>query len=343
VSQWIVTAPAPAGRYDGIGDYTARLAGALAPQVPTRVVVPGMDALPGPDEVAGVLYQYSPPHRSTTVTQWLDALVARHRPMVVTVHEYWPPASWSPRRVVSRWQLRRHSMTLATHASAIVVTQEIYARELRAAGVLGGLPTAVIPVGSNIARVPGHAPRDGGLVIFGQPAALQTLVLAALARWMAESPDRPPLTWIGRSSDEMQHAWRAVAGAGAARVTFVGGADEAVVSGILQRATLGLAHYENGASAKRTTLAALLQHGVPTVATIGIATDSWLRATTGLYPVPDGDVDAFVHAVDALWNDAAARQRLSLGAQAVYDAHMDWPRIAAAYAALMTTLTKDRG
>lgn len=340
MSDWIVTAPAPPGRYDGIGDYAARLAAALAPHVPTRVIVPGLDDLPGPDEVAGVLYQYSPPHRSTTITRWLAALVARRRPMVVTVHEYWPPASPSPRRVVSRWQLRRHLMALAGQASAIVVTQEIYASELRAAGVIGALPAAVIPVGSNIARVPGHAPRDGGLVIFGQPAALQRSVLAAVARWMAESPDRPPLTWIGRSSDEMQQAWHAAAGPGAARVTFVGGAEEAVVSGILQRATIGLAHYENGASAKRTTLAALLQHGVPTVATIGIATDSWLQATTGLCAVPDGDADAFVQAVDRLWRDVPARERLSRDAQAIYDAQMDWSRIATAYAALMTTLTK---
>jgi glycosyltransferase involved in cell wall biosynthesis len=178
-------------------------------------------------------------------------------------------------------------------------------------------------------------------VIFGQPAALQTSVLAAVARWMAESPERPPLTWIGRSSDEMQQAWHAATGTGAARVTFVGGAEEAVVSGILQRATIGLAHYENGASAKRTTLAALLQHGVPTVATIGIATDSWLQATTGLCGVPDGDADAFVRAVDRLWRDAPARARLSRDAQTLYDGQMDWPRIATAYAALMTTLTKD--
>jgi glycosyltransferase involved in cell wall biosynthesis len=341
VSDWVVTAPAPAGRYDGIGDYAARLTTALRPHVPTRVIVAGLDALPSPDEVAGVLYQYSPPHRSTTMTRWLDALVARRRPLVVTVHEYWSPVALSPRRIMSRWQLRRHLMALAAQASAIVVTQEIYARELRVAGVINTQPMAVIPVGSNIVRVPGHAPRDGGLVIFGQPAALQTSVLAAVARWLTASADRPPLTWIGRSSIEMQDAWRAAAGAANARVTFVGGAEEAVVSGILQRATMGLAHYENGASAKRTTLAALLQHGVPTVATIGIATDTWLQGTTGLWPVADGDAGAFVRAVDQLWSDAAERERLSREAQALHDAHMDWPRIANAYAELMTTLTKD--
>jgi len=199
----------------------------------------------------------------------------------------------------------------------------------------------VIPVGSNIERTPGQPPRDGGLVVFGQPAALQAPVTAAVARWMAESSDRPPLTWIGRSADEMQRAFHAVAGAAAARVTFVGGAEEAVVSGILQRATIGLAHYANGASAKRTTLAALLQHGVPTVASCGIATDAWLQGPSGLWPVPDGDAAGFVRAVESLWRDRTAQDRLSREAQALHDAHMAWPKIAAAYAALMTTLTKD--
>jgi len=77
------------------------------------------------------------------------------------------------------------------------------------------------------------------------------------------------------------------------------------------------------------------------VATIGIATDSWLQATTGVCGVPDGDADAFVRAVDRLWRDAPARARLSRDATTIYDAQMDWPRVATAYAALMTTLTKD--
>jgi glycosyltransferase involved in cell wall biosynthesis len=341
VSEWIVTAPAPAGRCDGIGDYAALLASSLSGRVPIKVVVPGTDVLPAPDDVSGVLYQYSPSYRSAAITRWLDAVSAHRRPVVVTVHEYWPPLSLLPHRVVARWRLRRHLMALANQATALVVTQEIYARELREAGVTGGRPIAVIPVGSNIRRAPGDAPRDGGVVMFGQPAALQPRVLAAVARWIHESDDRPLLTWMGRSEAEMQDAWRSAVGTPPDRVTFIGGADEQVVSGILQRATMGLAHYEDGVSGKRSTLAALLQHGVPAVATIGIATDSWLKTGEGLAAVPDGDPDAFVQMVDRLWRDAAARERLSYAARALYEAHMDWSRIASAYAALMTTLMKD--
>lgn len=333
---WVVTAPASRGVFDGISDYAALLAGALASTHNTRVVVSDRDALPSSDEVEGVLHQYSPHFQSKQLDAWLQTLHARGVPIIVMVHEYWPPASWSPRRMLLRWKNRRRLVALLRLASAVIVAEEIYQRELQAARVAGGKTIHVIPVGSNITRTGTTQVRDGGVVLFAQPAAFRRDHLAAVAGWLAESADRPQLTWIGRSLDELQRAWRGIAPHGRPAVTFVGGADEVVVSALLQRATVGIAPYANGASGRRSTLAAMLQHGVPLVATSGISTDSWLRASPGLVRVADDDPAAFVEALAALLRDADARNRLSRNAEVLYETHMAWSRVADRYRALMS-------
>ncbi len=335
---WVVVSPAPAGRHDGIGDYAARLAAALTDSgaSPVRVVVAGVDALPDPLSVAGVLFQYSPSAPFDVVCEWLDAVHAQGRPLVVTVHEYWPPATWSPWRVWLRRRLQRRLAHLARLATVLVLTQEIGQREIVASGLSGSTPVAVVPVGSNIAHTAPAATRDGGLVLFGQPAAMQLDVLAAVARWMAEDPAGRHLTWIGRSLEELQQA-RDAAGVDASHVTLLGGVPDAEVSAVLARATVGLAPYANGASARRTTLAAMLQHGVPVVGIAGVATDSWLQGPSGMHTVPDGHPAAFVAALDAVWRDPQMRQRLGADAARLFDMHMSWTRIARAYASLMQT------
>lgn len=342
---WVVTAPAPAGVFDGIGDYAARLATALASTEQTQLVVGDRDPLPALADVAGVLHQYSPHSQSRTFDRWLQAAAVHGVPVVVTVHEYWPPASWSPRRAVLRWQNRRRLGALLRAASAVVVTQEIYARELLADGVCAGKNIHVIPVGSNITRFDASAERTGGLVLFGQPASFERAHLAALAAWLAEGVDRPRFTWIGRSGDELERAWHDLGATTSDAVRLVGGADEAGVSALLGQATIGLAPYANGASGKRTTLAALLQHGVPTVATTGIVTDSWLQTSDGVQTVADDDPRAFVDAVETLLRDSSERERLSRTAEALFSTRLAWPHLAGQYRAVMNDAShpdKDR-
>jgi glycosyltransferase involved in cell wall biosynthesis len=263
-------------------------------------------------------------------------VVAAHRvPVVVTVHEYWPASSWSPRRAVLRWQNRRRLAAVLGAASAVVVTQDIYARGLRDAGVCDGKAVHVIPAGSNITRVAAAGPRTGGLLLFGQPASFQPTHLAALAAWLAAGIDRPPLTWIGRSRDELRRAWSDAARGASDAVTLVGGATEAAVSALLSQATVGLAPYANGASGRRTTLAALLQHGVPTVATVGIATEPWLTETSGLRTVTGNEPRAYLAAVEALLRDAGERDQLSRNAETLFSARLAWPHLAEQYRTVM--------
>jgi len=335
-SRWVVTSPSPAGVSDGIGDYSARLVESLSElaTVDVALTILGRDPLVDPSRVRGVVYQYFPAAHSADVARWLDAVCRAGGSLVLTIHEYWPPSTWSPRRAMVRWMCRRQLTRLVRKASAVIVTQEIAARELRAAGVLGTTRLRIVPVGSNITRTDVAGPRDGGLVLFGQAAALQMPTVAAVARWMSAQSPSPTLTWISRSADEARRAWEQDAGPVPPTVTLLGGVPESVVSGVLARATLGLAPHADGVSARRGTCAALLQHGVPTVAYHGVATDSWLHGP-GLYLVPDGRADVFVDAVAALWHDEATRSQLSQDAMALYAAHMDWSTIAAEYAAVM--------
>jgi hypothetical protein len=333
---WLVLSPARAGRHDGIGDYAARLTTALQRHSTTRLHVAGDGPYPGDDDVSVVFHQYSPaaPHgrERRDEDRWLGRWARCGRPLVVTVHEYWPPGDGSFRRALLRFRLRRRVQHAVTRATAVVVAQDISASQLTVSGVLGRCPVRVVPVGSNI--TPGTdspSSRDGGLLVFGQPAAMNAPVMRAIARWRATPGPHEPLTWISRSAEEVRDWWVRVAGGRPDDIHCLGGVPEADVSSHLHAATLALAPYADGASARRTTLAALLQHGAPTLALDGLATDEWLRRDGGLAWVPDRDPGAFVAAIADLLRDPDRRAVLSSAARAAYVRHMSWPVIADAY------------
>lgn len=336
MTRWLVVSPAGAGRFDGVGDYAARLAGALGRIAPADVHVTGEGSWPAVADIDAIFHQYSPAAPRGALLRaedrWIDLVSRAGRPVVVTIHEYWPPPDGSLRRAFGRARLRRRVRRVAARASAVVVTQDISAAELREAGVVGGCPVHVVPVGSNIAPVanpPGR--RDGGLMIFGQAAAMDPAVMRALAAWRAAAGGREPLTWLSRSADEARQWWMRVAGGRAEDVRCLGALPESEISQRLHAATLGLAPYADGASARRTTLAALMQHGVPTLALQGVATDGWLRQQGGLAWAPGPDPVAFASAITPLLADPHQRAALSRAARTAYDTHMSWPTIAEAY------------
>lgn len=333
---WLVLSPARAGRFNGIGDYAARLAAALGQFAATDLLVTGERDWPALADVGAVFHQYSPaaPYGALwrDENRWLDRVSRAGRPVVVTIHEYWPPANGALRRALHRAYLRRRVRRVAARASAVVVTQELSVRRLRAAGVLGTrCPPHVVPVGSNVTLTlcqPGL--RGGGLLLFGQPAHMHPAVMRALAQWRVTTGAREPLTWVSRSADETRDWWRRIAGGRAGDVQCLGGLPEAELSRLLSAATLGLAPYVDGASGRRTTLAAFLQHAVPTLSLQGTGTDEWLRRD-GPALVTDPDPAAFVSAIEALLADPDRRATLARAARTAFETHMSWPTIAEAY------------
>ena len=342
---WLVLSPARAGRFNGIGDYAARLAAALGRFAATDLLVTGERDWPAVADVAAVFRQYSPaaPYGALwrDENRWLDRVSRAGRPVVVTIHECWPPANGSLKRALYRAYLRRRIRRVAARATAVVVTQELSVGRLRAAGVLGtGCPLHVVPVGSNITRAvsaPEH--RAGGLLLFGQAAHMHPAVMRALATWRVTTAAREPLTWVSRSADEARDWWCRIAGGRAEDIRFLGGLPEAELSRLLSAATLGLAPYVDGASGRRTTLAAFLQHAVPTLSLQGTGTDQWLRRD-GPALVTDPDPAAFVSAMEVLLADPDRRATLSRAARTAFETHMSWPTIAAA---LVRTLKSGTG
>lgn len=335
MTSWVVTTPGPAGQGDGIADYAARLAEALD----ATVLMPGTPA-PPVDAIAGVLHQYSPHASPASLRQWVATVARQGRPVVLTIHEFWPPPDGSLKRAVRRFQLRRRVTRLGHAADAVVVTQEIAARELLQTGVVPAAPS-VIAVGSNITCSSGPRQRDGGIVIFGQPASYEPEFLAAVDRWRRTITPVPSLTWVSRSYAELLEAWRDMVGGDLSGVSLRGALPEAEVSDVLAQATMAVAPYRGGGSGRRTTLAALLEHGVPTVTIDGPAADGWVRGGDGVCCVSEPTSGRFADAVAALWSDHARRDDLAEAAKRTHASRLSWPVLAAAYRTLMAA-TKER-
>jgi glycosyltransferase involved in cell wall biosynthesis len=102
----------------------------------------------------------------------------------------------------------------------------------------------------------------------------------------------------------------------------------------LQEVTIGLALYADGASTRRSSLAALLEHGLPIVALEGRYTDDRLRTSGALLFVSPDERVAVPQAVEALLADPARRHEMSAAAGRLFSQQLAWPIIAAAYRAV---------
>lgn len=339
---WRVLSASAPGRFDGIGDFAASLTQALQPFRPTELVVRGetwaelerLDVA----STAGVIVQYFPQAFMRgdlrVMLRWLDRVRHAGKPVVLTVHEYWPPLNGTLRRAVSRVLFRRTLRACIRRSSAVVTSQEHSAHDI--ASVARGHEVVAIPIGSSIPVESGGAMAPGcGLVMFGQPAAMHAPTIAALAAWLVSAPPDVTLTWLGRSADEMRTSWCTTWGLPADRVQFRGGLAAADVSLALQSARLALAPYENGASTRRSTFAALVEHRRPIVALDGITTSDWLRESGACVWTAEGNPPAFVAAVSQLIGDAARQATLSRCAGDLFDARLSWPKIGEAYARVL--------
>lgn len=346
VAPWRVIAPAPAGVFDGIGDFSALLAGALQPFHPTELFVRAETwrELERCDiqNTAGAIVQYLPQAfmrgDMRALLRWLDRVRAAGKPVVLTVHEYWPPLDGTVRRAAIRWMFRRMLRACARRSTAIVTSQEFSAADI--ASTVGRRPVIAIPVGSAIPRVAHgeHPLADGAtcrLVVFGQPAALHDATFRAVAQWLSTAPRGITLTWLGRSSEEMRARWCDVWQQPADRVTFAGGLAAADLSAILTSSQVGIAPYENGASTRRTSFAAMMEHRLPVVAVDGLYTSDWLRQSGACVWTPEGQPAAFVRALQDLVSDHHKQSALAVEAGTLFETRLSWPRIGALYAQLL--------
>jgi glycosyltransferase involved in cell wall biosynthesis len=338
--KWWIVAPPAAGSFDGIAHFSAELAAAINEIEPAKVVSShaGLAEAAGKNP-KGILLQYYPGAFVTPQLPKLLSTLSRVRasgvPVVTTVHEYWPPSSGSLKRGVWRWLCRKALAAVIARSSAVVATTPYAAGQLEEAGLGPAQFTPVIPIGTGIkvsstdrsASSGGHAPLT--FVMFGQPGIFDRAVVSHVARWVAQQDPRPRLIWIARDADEMRAWWRDL---GAPDVVEIhGGLPAERVSQLLSGASAGFAVYDDGASTRRSSLAALMAHGLPIVALDGRFTDDRLRKSGAFLFSPLGDGPAFVANAERLISDPALRVSMASKMSAFYEKEISWPRIAAKY------------
>jgi glycosyltransferase involved in cell wall biosynthesis len=293
------------------------------------------------EQADGVLLQYFPQafvaRDFPALAGWLGARRRRGRPIVVTLHEYWPHASLSPRREVMRWRSRRALRQLVDVGTAFVVSQPFSVGELTGSGIVPPRALHVIPVGSAIPRVETAdrvIPARQVLAIFGQPAMVDARAVRAIAGWLGRASNPPHVSWFSRSEVELRSWWSKHIGPQSPLVTFHGGLPARELSQCFETATLGLALYSDGASTRRSSLAALVEHRLPIAGLDGRYTDDRIRASGAFDLVPQHAPDALPGTIAALLADGARQARMSAAAEQLFARDLSWPGIASAYDAL---------
>jgi glycosyltransferase involved in cell wall biosynthesis len=345
---WMIV-PASPERLDGVRDFAAHLAAALETHGPVMSFTTAGDCAPAPGTTVlpgwrALEARFRAPRAACVnyVPQsWLrrdlPAVLARLSEaraagtrVILIVHEYQLDPAPSIKRAAARVVFRRMARVFASRADAVVTTHGFVAGLARADGLDRRSTLATIPVGSNIPepRAPAATGPAARIVMFGQPAGMAPAMTAAAARAAAERGAE--LVWICRRQEEAI-AWMARHGITPASIRLAAGQDGAAVSRELSAAAVGFAPNDDGVSTRRTTVAALLQHGLPVVGSDGRATDPLLRDSGAFVLAPAADGAAAAAAIGALLADAGRRERMGAAARALFDEHLAWPRIAAQY------------
>ena len=293
-----------------------------------------------PIELAGrdlVVLQYVPSHWGTR--GFAPRLVAtlwrlrrrRDRPRIVlVVHEPYIPLNRLRALPAGLWQ-RAQLLALRAAADAVLVTIERWAALL--ADRRPRRPTSIHPVGSNLPDR--RSSREEARRRIG---AGDDLVVTAF--WTGESGRSPEL--VEAALERVASGGRRVVflnlGAGAPPIDRVAASVQQLRPGRLPRDELAdllsasdivAMPYVSGATTRRTTLMAALQHGLPVVSTDGPHTDTVLRSSAALRFAPPGDAEQFADEVAALADDPAARTAVGHAARLLYEERFDWPLAAA--------------
>jgi len=173
---------------------------------------------------------------------------------------------------------------------------------------------------SRVARVRNAMNPTGGTVIghfgtYDQPTRRQ---LHQLVPRLIEAIPGIRMWLMGRGSDSMATE---LGDLGADVRSVVGGTgplDASELSCHLQACALLVQPYIDGASTRRTTLMAALEHGVPTVTTVGRLSEPFWASSTAVRAVPAGDLGALAAAVVELARDAERRRLMGAHARALY-------------------------
>jgi glycosyltransferase involved in cell wall biosynthesis len=347
---------------DGIGDYTARLASALAGHADVRILTgPGADfdsvdgagveagfTSQGPRMVSDVadmvssrrpdlfVLQYNPfsygryavnPFLAGTLKAVRNASPATR--IALMIHEcYTPPLT--PRQAVLHVLQKRQLRACVRNADLLFLSTESWKDYLPAARK----PIIHLPVGSNIDGPARAVPPSSGA--FGLPKEATVIGLFGTVH-------ASRLThYVRRALREVRDAGRPV------RLLYVGSQEERVAAELGDERDLLVSAgplpadrvrdafaamdvyvcpFIDGVSTRRGSFMAGLQQGVPTVTTTGYHTDAVLREAAGraFLAAEAEDEAAFVEGVLRLVADSGERRRVAAAGRDLYHRQFDWP------------------
>jgi glycosyltransferase involved in cell wall biosynthesis len=343
----VLVHPANAQRADGIRDYALQLAAQLCREGDDAEVMrpePGIGLVPALLRAIDrrrptiVIVQYNP----FSWGRWglapslllALALVRALRPratVMSAVHEAYVDVEGLRSAAMGAWQRLQIRVVLNLSHGAFAMT-EYLARELSVHWPHRAV--AQIPVGSNLTDE--RASRDearreagyDGCVVLGTFATghitqLSEHALRAASAVAAASAEPVVLLLLGT------HNGHASSLSGTAHTVMPGFLDAPALARVLSTVDLFLAPFLDGVSARRTTVMAALQHGLPTLTTQTALSDAVLRDASALSAVSPDDVEGFVARAVELVGDPARREQLAQAGRALFEQEFAWRAICA--------------
>jgi PAS domain S-box-containing protein len=194
--------------------------------------------------------------------------------------------------------------------------------------------TNTVPVVSDAAAVAAIRARlapAGGRVV-GHIGTFASAISAALRATLPMLLARDATTvavLLGRGGDAVRDELARRHPGLATRVHATGMVPAADLSLHLQACDLAIQPYPDGVTSRRTTVMALLAHGVPVATTLGALTEPFWRSVDAVSLVPAGDSPALATERARLLEDAPSRARLAQAARTVYAERFDVARMIA--------------
>jgi glycosyltransferase involved in cell wall biosynthesis len=238
-----------------------------------------------------------------------------------------------------------HNVAAAVHRLMIVlllqgarrvwITVPAWERRLRKYTLARRLPIGWLPVPSNIPALPDpvgaasvrgrYLPRGEGQLVghFGTFGEYARTMLARLVPALLDRADAASMVLIGPGSVEAREALVRIRGDLARRIHAAGRLPPHELSRHLGACDLMIQPYEDGASARRGSLMAPLEHGRPIVTTTGPATEAVWEESGAVALVAPFDAGAMVAEAGRLLADDSGRAALGAAARRLYAGRFD--------------------
>ena len=243
--------------------------------------------------------------------------------IAVMFHEDFVPVTNWRRAIMTTWQ-RWQFWMLGQQADQIFFSIDPWVR--RYASWFPQTPVHHLPVGSNMPRVEADRSAvrrelgvsDDSFVVgvFGSLHASRLLDhIRAAAKGILQQSANASLLYIGPHGEAFQDAMNGLP------VLDAGRLPPEAVSRHFQAMDIYLAPFVDGVSTRRGSFMTGLQHGVPTVATVGPLTDNLLRKADGeaFHLAPVNRPDQFAERALYLQSDVQHRTSIGTAGRQLYD------------------------